>query len=257
MEFLSFLVSVYHSMKRAVANNHDVKRLVDKHPLFLGFIKGRLDKSRFSGLPITFLALSFVFILFLFIGVTKDVIDVDAVIVADERIANLLAVFRSAGLVKVFLWVTLLGKWQVVASFTLAAMGALWLWRKRIYIAPFLFIIIGSEAFKELAKIIFRRPRPETAIYAGHSFSFPSGHATIAVAFYGFLAYICLRQAKQWKTKVGVFFVGAFLILLIGFSRLYLGFHYLSDVWGGYLFGALWLIIGIAISEWLYSRQRK
>jgi len=46
-------------------------------------------------------------------------------------------------------------------------------------------------------------------------------------------------------------------MLLIGFSRLYLGVHYVSDVWGGYLIGALWLIIGISISEWLRLRKRR
>ena len=50
--------------------------------------------------------------------------------------------------------------------------------------------------------------------------------------------------------------MGLAVILLIGFSRLYLGVHYVSDVWGGYLVGVLWLIVGISISEWLYSIRK-
>jgi len=114
-----------------------------------------------------------------------------------------------------------------------------------------------AKFFTMLGKIAFHRPRPKLAIYIEHSFSFPSGHATIAVAFYGFLTYILIRNFKQWKTKVNIFFIGITLILLLGFSRLYLGVHYVSDVWGGYLIGTLWLIISISISEWLYSRHKK
>jgi len=122
---------------------------------------------------------------------------------------------------------------------------------------PLLLTIAGAEIFTAISKIVFHRPRPELAIYLEHSFSFPSGHATIAVAFYGFLIYMLTRHFAKWKTRVNVFFAGLIIILLIGFSRLYLGVHYVSDVWGGYLVGALWLIIGISISEWIYSCRKK
>jgi undecaprenyl-diphosphatase len=88
-----------------------------------------------------------------------------------------------------------------------------------------------------------------------HSFSFPSGHATIAVAFYGFLAFLAMRGTKRWEKSVNICFAGIAVVLLIGFSRLYLGVHYLSDVWAGYLVGALWLIAGISMCEWLRTRR--
>ena len=92
-------------------------------------------------------------------------------------------------------------------------------------------------------------------MYIEDTFSFPSGHATIAVGFYGFLVYILFRQIKNWKYKINALFFSITLILAIGLSRLYLGVHFLSDVWGGYLLGALWLLIGITISEWLQHRK--
>jgi len=87
------------------------------------------------------------------------------------------------------------------------------------------------------------------------SFSFPSGHATIAVALFGFLSYIIIREYQSWRVKVNIFFTTLLLIILIGFSRIYLGVHYVSDVWEGYLLGALWLIIGISISQYLFSKK--
>jgi len=254
---LSFLSSVWHSIEQAIVNNTDVQKLVKKYALFFKFIKGRLDRSKFWGLPATLLSLGFIYTFFLFVGIIEDVITADLIVSVDTRIANLLAVFRNIEITEFFLWITLLGKWQVIISFTFAIVGVLWIWRKRLYIAPLILTIAGSEIFTALGKIAFHRSRPELAIYTEHSFSFPSGHATIAVAFYGFLTYILIRSFGRWKTKVNVFFVGLSVILLIGFSRLYLGVHYVSDVWGGYLVGVLWLIIGISISEWIHSWKTK
>ena len=256
-QFFVFFLSIWHSIKGAVADNPDVKKFVIKHTLFFKFIKARLNKEKFWGLPMTLLAVSFVYTLSLLGGIVEGVITSDIIVSVDTRVMNLLALFRNTDLTQFFLWVTLLGKWQVVFGFLVAAVGILWMWRKGRYIVPLLITVAGAETFTAISKVIFHRPRPELAMYVEKSFSFPSGHATIAVAFFGFLTYILIRHFATWKTKVNIFFVGLAIILLIGFSRLYLGVHYVSDVWGGYLVGALWLIIGISISEWIYSWRKK
>jgi len=116
--------------------------------------------------------------------------------------------------------------------------------------------VAGSETFSFLGKLAFHRPRPELAMYIEHSFSFPSGHATIAVAFYGFAGYLLMRFAPGWKRKVNILFATIFIIMAIGFSRIYLGVHYISDVWSGYLVGAIWLIIAISFFEWFEHQAR-
>jgi undecaprenyl-diphosphatase len=107
-----------------------------------------------------------------------------------------------------------------------------------------------------LGKLAFHRPRPALAVYAEHSFSFPSGHATIAVAFYGFLGYLLIRSVQSWNKKVDILFATVFIIIAIGFSRVYLGEHYISDVWSGYLVGSMWLIIAVSFSEWLRHKKK-
>ena len=92
-------------------------------------------------------------------------------------------------------------------------------------------------------------------MYLEKSFSFPSGHATIAVAFYGFIIYFLIKNVKSWNRKINIFFTGFILIILIGFSRLYLGVHFVSDVWAGYLIGAIWLIIGIGFTEFYLLKK--
>ena len=232
-----------------------VKKFTKKHSLFFKFIKERLNKNKFRGLPTTLLIVSSVYTLFLLEGIVRNIITSDIIVSLDTQVMNLFSLFRDTNLTHLFLWITLLGKWQVVFGFVVAVIGVLWARRKRLYILPLLLTVIGAEIFTAITKIIFHRPRPELGIYTERSFSFPSGHSTIAVAFYGFLTYMLIRNFKQWEMKVNIFFTGITIILLIGFSRLYLGAHYVSDVWGGYFVGTLWLIIGISISEWIFSQE--
>ncbi|MBI4427261.1 MAG: LssY C-terminal domain-containing protein [Candidatus Magasanikbacteria bacterium] len=246
-----FLKSVFCSVIEAVANNQDVKKFISKHWIFFRFIRRRLDRDRFSGLPLTLLSLPFLYIVFLFLGVIEGVIKSDAIIMADARAANLLLAFRTAELVQIFTWITLLAKSSIIAGAIVVFSAVLLLVKKRIYILPFWATVAGTGLSVFLGKLITHRPRPDVALYLEDSFSFPSGHAAMAVAFYGFLTYVLFRQIKKWRYKINALFFSAAIILAIGFSRLYLGVHFLSDVWGGYLLGALWLIIGIAVSELL------
>jgi undecaprenyl-diphosphatase len=248
-----FSLSVLYSILHAIKNNKDIQRTIKKHYQLFNFLKNRFDKTKFSGLSTTIILFTFIYTIFLFIGTVEDVLTSDVVTSIDTRIANLFIIFRNIELTHFFLWVTLLGKWQVVMIFALASICILWILHKRRYIAPLLLAIVGSEIFTTLGKIIIHRQRPDMAIYIEHSFSFPSGHATIAIAFYGFLIYLLIRNVGKWRAKVNIFITGTAIILLIGFSRLYLGVHYVSDVWGGYLVGAMWLIVAISITELLHS----
>lgn len=170
---------------------------------------------------------------------------------ADVRIANLLALLRTDSLNTLFTWITLLGKSQVMLCFIAVTTALIWLKGPKRHIVAFYTCVIGSKAFTYLGKLAFHRTRPEAALYLEHSYSFPSGHATIAASFYGFLAYLLIRSAESWKTKVNLFFTALVIIAAIGLSRNYLGVHYLSDVWCGYLISSMWLIIAITLAEWL------
>jgi undecaprenyl-diphosphatase len=255
--FFTIVSSLWKSIKQAVRNNEHVVQWMQKHPHIISFFQTRLDTSAFSGLPLSILTLVFVYVLALFAGIVEDLITSDPIVAADIRIANLLIAFRTDALTNIFSWIALLGKSRVILGFIAVAAALLWLWRKNYYMLPLFIAVIGSEAFTYLGKLAFHRPRPEMAVYAENSFSFPSGHATIAVAFYGFLSYLLIRFAPSWKRKVNLFFAGLLIILAIGLSRIYLGVHYLSDVWSGYLVGAMWLIIAISFSEWLEHKNMK
>ena len=94
-----------------------------------------------------------------------------------------------------------------------------------------------------VAKEIFKRLRPFEAILPELSYSFPSGHSTMAVVFFGLLIYLFVSK----KYRIHTIIISIALIFIIGLSRIYLRVHWLTDVLGGFLLGGIILIIGILI----------
>jgi membrane protein DedA with SNARE-associated domain len=253
---LSFLGDMASYIDKKIRKNEFIQKVVEHHPMIFNFLKRRFRRKEFMGLPLTLLFIAMVYTLFLFVGMVEDVITSDSIIIIDNQIANFLYYYRDVELVKIFLWITLLGKWEIVLFGLLITTLILVLFKKRKDIIGLLVAITGSMLFDVLGKLLIHRSRPEgIAVYQENSFSFPSGHATIAMAFYGFITYYIVRHMKIWQNKINFLFLGITIILAIGLSRLYLGVHFLSDVLGGYLLGLLWLLIGISISEWLNQKH--
>jgi len=103
-----------------------------------------------------------------------------------------------------------------------------------------------------LLKQLFQRKRPLSPLLkAAKGLSFPSGHAIMAVTFYGLLIYILQHSITiDWLKWFATILVFA-LIISIGFSRIYLRVHYASDVAAGFIIGLLWLLISLAVLKWL------
>ena len=251
-----FARSVYASVKTAVRTNPEVQRFVQQHPRSFAFLGKRFDRTSFTGLSLTLIAAGLLYLFFAFLGVVLAVSTSGSIVAADIRVADLFEYFRSPEVTKVFLWITVLGIWQMVVFVALVASVIFWLWRKKDYIA-YLWLALGVDGLLSfLTKIAVHRARPEQAVYLEPSYSFPSGHAMVSVVLYGFLAYALLRL-KGWRRKVNVFFAWLVIVLAIGFSRLYLGVHYLSDVWAGYLLGLLILTVAITAHRWRESKKGK
>jgi len=113
-------------------------------------------------------------------------------------------------------------------------------------------IAISSLVLMLLLKQLFQRKRPLSPLLkAAKGLSFPSGHAIMAVTFYGLMIYILQHSITiDWLKWFAIILVIA-LIISIGFSRIYLRVHYASDVAAGFIIGLLWLLISLAVLKWL------
>ena len=102
----------------------------------------------------------------------------------------------------------------------------------------------------EVLKNVFQRTRPELApLVPAPGYSFPSGHALMSAAFYGFLAYLLFRHCPSPLLKWSLVSLLTLLVLAIGFSRVYLGVHYLSDVLAGFAAGGFLLSVTVLCFE--------
>ena len=249
-EFFAFIRSLWATFSRAVVMNHSFQLAVNHHPVLFKFIARRVDRRTFYGMPLTLLCIAFLYTVILFLGLIEDVVTLDPIVAVDVRLLNFLAVFRTPGVNRVMAWISLLGKDQVIVVFALVLTLLLILWRRIIYIMPLWLTLAGSQLFNMLGKLAFQRPRPAVAVYLETTSSFPSAHATIAMAFYGFLVYVILKQIKSYNKGLNLVFAVLVMLLAIGFARIYLGVHFLSDVWAGYLLGGIWAIIGMSLVSW-------
>jgi len=164
---------------------------------------------------------------------------------------------RAEWLAQVFYYFTYLGEAYVVAGLTVLA--SIYLWKKQTKIKAYslLVSVAGGAGTVLLLKHFIARPRPAHGFYAESLASFPSAHATLAVAFYGLLFYFLISQVANKLHQKIYYCLAVLFILLLGFSRLYLGVHYLSDVVAGHLVGVVWLGIGVWIKNKLKSKNNE
>jgi len=169
----------------------------------------------------------------------------------DTQVLQTLYAARTPELVLFFSWVTLLGNTFVITIVAISMIVILWRHKRFEYKAGLAVALFGSLLASYLIKIVVERARPDIALHAiaEAGYSFPSMHATVAMATYGFLIYMTYKlMHPPHHRPPWIIFLSA-LILLIGFSRLYLGVHYASDVIAGFAIGGLFLSLGIVVAR--------
>jgi membrane-associated phospholipid phosphatase len=225
------------------------------------FIRKRLDPAGRYGLRTTLFAIAIMLVAVPFGFLLDQVVRRGDLITLDTAAArNLHRMVAGKEALVVFLRVvTFLGTppW----FFFIVAVAAIYLWRRnRMRLAAYLVTtsIVGG-IIDSVVKIVVDRPRPslEDPILLAHGKSFPSGHAMSSTVVYGALLLTFMPAIPKRFRRSAI--VGlSLLVLVIGFSRLALGVHYLTDVLGGYALGAAWLAASTAaFSIWRTERGRK
>jgi membrane-associated phospholipid phosphatase len=181
----------------------------------------------------------------LFAKLALDVARGEQVVFLDRAVARWLHGHETWFATDLLSAVTQLGGATVLLAVTLVATAALLLRRRVAYAALMGAALAGGEGLNLALKAAFERPRPSFSdpIATAAGFSFPSGHAMVALTVYGALAFIAAASAKSRPVRVTILAAAAGLVLAIGFSRLYLGVHYVSDVLAAYGAGLAWLML--------------
>lgn len=198
-------------------------------------------------LLILFFAAMVILGLISFIVLLSGWVALDTIPNTDVSIFNLMRELRNAPADELMIPLTMLGDGSVLAA--MMAVIVSWLaWRKawRAAFASLLVFVFG-KLFALLLKYAIYRPRPIELYSGADSFSFPSGHATMAAITFGVLAVLASHAMNRWNRSLVYAICGSFVIA-IAYSRVYLGVHWLSDVLGGIIFGAVMVAaFGMAI----------
>lgn len=118
--------------------------------------------------------------------------------------------------------------------------------------------LILSFLTGQLLKIILRRPRPvDINIVNTIGYSYPSGHSMVSMAYFGLFIYLISKKVKNKTHRIFLITINSILIFLIGFSRIYLGVHYFSDVIGGFILAIIFLILFINFVIPLFKKVDK
>ena len=175
----------------------------------------------------------------------------------DAFVRNAIHAWASPPLTNAMRAVTQLGSAPVLIT-----LGILLVWRLAAHgrrrAALFLVVAaLGAEALAEILKLVFRRPRPEAFFGLADpvTYSFPSGHSVMSACFYGVVAAILTTRIESRARKTLIWTAAALLAAAIGFSRVYLGVHYPSDVLAGYAAAAIWVgAVRVGYEVWLRRR---
>ncbi len=230
-----------------VLESRRVSGFIESHPELVHFIKERLSPRSYLGLHLTVgLALSAVFV-WVFGGITEDILTGDPFVQVDRWVVSQVLYFRAEPVTAFMKAVTHLGGGVTIAGGSLILIVFFLLFKRWDYAAGHLMAVMGGSILVFVLKAAVHRPRPitETTLIRAWGWSFPSGHAMMSMIFYGMVSYYVVRALKQWRFQVLIVTASGFLVFLIGLSRIYLQVHYLSDVLAGFAGGMFWLSVCI------------
>jgi len=190
--------------------------------------------------------------LILFVWLAREVTRGDAMRL-DTPIRDAVHARSSPPLTAMMRGVSLCGSEVVLVPLGVILVGWLLAAKRRRAAVMFAVTALGAEGLDQILKLLFHRPRPEPffGLASPITHSFPSGHAMVSCCYFGVLAAILAARGAPWAPsrlkRISIFSAAALLVAVMGFSRVYLGFHYPTDVLAGYAAAAIWLAVVRAV----------
>lgn len=194
------------------------------------------------------ISLSLLSLLF-FALITQNVLQQQTVTI-DTTLSHAIYTLRTPSLTEAMIIISLLGADILVLGAGIVTI--LLAWKKHKSEAVLFLAVLAIGLFLNIfLKMVFQRPRPEfdPILDLSSSYSFPSGHAMNSFIFYSVLAYFVYHFTRRMALCVIAITTAIVLILLIGFSRVYLGVHYPSDVLAGFIAGFFVFITAVVLEK--------
>ena len=210
----------------------------------------RLRESRLTarlralGLPLLGALLILAASLWAFGAIAEELLEGDTGY--DQRLADWLHSHATETLTDVFHVITWIGNFSTLLVVTLLAAGILWRRGERTDAVFVVLALAGAQVLSTGMKLGFQRDRPffPDPLSTESTYSFPSGHSLVSLAVYGSIALVLARRLRtRASTCCRCSSAAGALVAAIGFSRLYLGVHFLTDVLAGFAAGAAWLAL--------------
>jgi undecaprenyl-diphosphatase len=221
-------------------------RLHERYQSQLAFLARRLRPEGALGLSLTLGLVGVVLAGWSFGLVLQDVLAHQQLTQVDASVQAFFGSHREAWVTGLLGATARLGAAGLLVPLTILT-GLAWRLRRHRW-RPLIVLVAavgGAELLAGLVKQLVQRPRPPLAEAATHAagFAFPSAHATAATAVFGALAALVVTPSDSWTRVVVAWTTASLVVVVVGFSQVYLGANWLSDVVGGVALGGMWLLV--------------
>ena len=263
--FWRWLSSREQEIRRWWRAFHEQPRVVKFRQRFaaeIDWVEQRFSAKGFLGVYLTVGVFLLVAAAAIFGGFVQKILTRDAVVSMDLRVAHWFESHTTPAWTEAMLWLGSLG--SIVSLSLIGGIAALVLIVRRQWYALLLLLLAvpGGALLDVLLTQLFGHPRPRFGggLHAENTFGLPSGDMMIATVLYGSLAVLLLRGAPRWRWRVLVALMTILVIVVIGFSRPYLGAYYFSDILAAMIEGSVWLLFcisGVALVRWRAEAHRR
>jgi membrane-associated phospholipid phosphatase len=242
-----FAANTWHQIQ----NLPVLRRFRERFPWLWNTVKRRFSPESYLGLHFTIAICVLLITATAFLMLAGKVGEQDTLVEFDRALSASLHQHSSLRSVKIFELITTFGNVATLACIGLIVAMMLAVQRRVQLLVIWVVALLGVGFLNHTLKGTFRRMRPQlpNPWINEPGWSFPSGHAMASLVVYGMLAYTLGLMVEIRAFRIGLIFVTVSLVLAIGFSRIYLGAHYFSDVLAGYFAASFWLAICISGNE--------
>jgi membrane-associated phospholipid phosphatase len=221
------------------------------------FLRARFSREGAVGLYLTAGFVACCALAILFASLADHVFDLHGTTPLDRSVTAAIEQFHGPVHDRAARAITVLGSHVFLLPATIVVVGILLLRGHRVSAVLFSGVVVGGWLLETVLKIVYHRARPSLwpALVTERTYSFPSGHATMAALFYGGVSAVVLHLSRRPVVRGVTLALATAAILLVAYTRVYLGAHWTTDVVAGILIGLFWVVICATGTEYLARRK--